>query len=146
MDDDCWIRLPDEGERCKISGLSRTGLTELLEEADPVTGEKYVLSMRKQKPGATRAIRLINKASLLAHLESLAEKQRGYEWAPHITNPHGYKVDEVLSNLELFKCFLGEDNEIMEIDWDTGKLSSRRTRLEALLAVGSLIRTDPKEK
>ena len=146
MDDDCWIRLPDEGERCKISGLSRTGLTELLEEADPVTGEKYVLSMRKQKPGATRAIRLINKASLLAHLESLAEKQRGYEWASHITNPHGYKVDEVLSNLELFKCFLGEDNEIMESDWDIGKLSSRRTRLEALLAVGSLVRTDPKEK
>ena len=146
MDDEAWIRLPDEGERCKTSGLSRTGLSELLEEADPVTGEKYVLSMRKQKPGATRAVRLINKASLLAHLESLAEKQRGYEWAPHITNPHGYKVDEVLFNLELFKCFLGEDNEIMECDWDIGKLSSRRARLAALLSVGSLVRTDQKEK
>jgi hypothetical protein len=146
MDDDCWIRLPDEGERCKVSGLSRTGLSELLEEADPLTGEKYVISLRKQKPGATRAVRLINKKSLQDYLRRTAEDQRGYQWASHITNPHCYSIDDVLSDVELFLCFLGPDNEVTERDWSIGKLSSRRARLAALLAVGSLVQTDPKEK
>jgi hypothetical protein len=142
MDDDFWIRLPEEGEKCKISGLSRTGLAELLEEADPVTGEKYVLSLRKQKPGATRAVRLINKKSLQDYLRRTAEDQRGYQWASYITNPHGYSIDDVLSDVELFLCFFGPDNEVTEKDWNIGKLSSRRARLAALLAVGSLVPTD----
>ena len=146
MEDDSWIRLPEEGEKCKISGLSRTGLSELLEEADPVTGEKFVLSMRKQKPGATRAVRLINKKSLLDYLRRTAEEQRGYQWAPHVTNQHDHSMDDILSDWDLFQCFHGPDNEITHEDWDIGKLSSRRARLAALLEVGSLVRTDTKEK
>ena len=146
MDDDSWIRLPEEGEKCKVSGLSRTGLSELLEEADPVTGEKYVLSLRKQKPGATRAVRLINKASLLSYLDRLAQKQRGYTWAIHVANPEDYTVEEVLENRVLFELFLGEDNQFSDLDWVEGSLSSRRSRLVALLSVGSLVRTNPKEK
>jgi len=143
MDNDSWIRLPAEGERCKVSGLSRTGLSELLEESDPVTGERFILSQRIQKPGATRAVRLINKQSLQGYLRRTAEDQRGYQWAPNVTNPHGYTIDEVLFDRELFLCFLGPDNTITNEDWDVGKLSSPRTRLLALLAVCSLIRIEP---
>lgn len=146
MDDEAWIRLPNEGERCKISGLSRTGLSEILEEADPDTGEKYVLSVRKKKPGAIRAVRLINKASLLAYLDALAEKQRGYEWAPDLPNPHRHTVSDVVSDFDLFWCFIGEDNDITRRDWDIGKLSSRRSRIAALLSVGVLVRTGSEEK
>ncbi len=65
MQDEEWIRFPDEGERCETTGLSRTSLAEILDEADPETGEKFILSMVKKKPGAKRGIRLINKQSLL---------------------------------------------------------------------------------
>lgn len=146
MDDEAWIRLPDEGERCKVSGLSRTGLSELLEEADAVTGEKYVLSMRKQKPGATRAVRLINKASLLAYLDRMAQSQRGYQLAPDVPNPHDYTIEEILSDIDLFQIFIGSDNDITHEEWDIGKLASRRSRLAALLSVGILVRNDSEEK
>ena len=146
VEEDAWIRLPDESERCKISGLSRTGLSELLEEADPVTGEKFVLSLRKKKPGANRAVRLINKASLLAYLDRIAQSQRGCRLDPSVPNPHEYSVEEILTDFELFQLFIGPDNIITSKDWDVGKLASRRSRLIALLSVGVLVQTDPKEK
>ena len=64
-----FIRLPRPRDRCPLSGLSRTTLVELL-DAGKVKG----LIIRK--PGSTRGIRLIVKASLLSYLHGLAEKQQ----------------------------------------------------------------------
>lgn len=56
MKDEEWIRFPEEKERCEMTGLSRTSLAELLDEVDPETGEKLIVSMVKKKPGAKRGI------------------------------------------------------------------------------------------
>ena len=141
MSDEEWLRLPDEGERCAVSGLSRTSLAELLEETDSTTGEKCVASFTKKKPGATRGIRLINKKSLLQYLQKIAASQVGLQWADHITNPHGYSLEEVLKDRELFLMFIGDDNKIPDEAWEAGSLSSRQTRLAALVATGTLIPT-----
>ncbi len=64
-----FIRLPRPRERCPLSGLSRTTLVELI-DAGKIKG----LTIRK--PGSTRGIRLIVKASLLSYLHGLAEEQQ----------------------------------------------------------------------
>ena len=63
-----WIRLPKEGEKCPLTGLSRSSLNEIVDEVDPDTGEKVLLSVIKVKEGASRGIKLINRASLAAYL------------------------------------------------------------------------------
>ena len=64
-----FIRLPRPRERCPLSGLSRTTLVELL-DAGKIKG----LTIRR--PGTTRGIRLVVKASLLSHLYNLAGQQQ----------------------------------------------------------------------
>jgi len=141
MKDEEWIRFPEEGERCETTGLSRTSLAEILDEADPETGEKLILSMVKKKPGAKRGIRLINKRSLLEYLERSAAAQNGLKWADHVANPDGYQVDEVLESRVLFELFLGPENSVSAEEWEAGGLSSRRARLVALVNTGVLIKT-----
>jgi hypothetical protein len=59
-----WLRLPPPKGRCRLSGLSRTTLLEL--------GERGLIKLvRLRKPGATKGIVLIQKASLLDFLASL---------------------------------------------------------------------------
>lgn len=62
---DCeFLRLPLPGSRCPLTGLSRTSLLEL--------GDSNLIRLKRiRKPGATRGIVLIEKASLLEYLHSL---------------------------------------------------------------------------
>jgi hypothetical protein len=63
-----WLRLPLPGDRCPLTGLSRTSLVEL--------GERGKIKLiRVRKPGALRGIVLIHKCSLLSYLESLAAEK-----------------------------------------------------------------------
>lgn len=141
MENDQWLRLPPEGEKCPVTGLYRTALAEILEDRDPLTGEKCVLSLEKRKEGASRGIRLINRQSLLDHLRRKAQAQSGLRWADRIKNPEGRTVDEVVSNRLLFQEFLSADDCIPDEDWEeNGKLATRAQRIQALLENGTLVR------
>ena len=142
MDDDIWIRLPEEGSRCPHSGLARTSLRELVLERHPITGEFFVETVLKKKEGATRGVFLIRLSSLKIHLERLADQQRGLRWADHITNPNGYLIADVLVDLELFSLFIGPDNLIAEDEWFEGKLSTRQQRILTLCSAGVLVLDD----
>lgn len=135
-----WIRLPAEGEKCPVTGLYRTALSEILEERNPATGEKCVLSIIQRKDGASRGIRMINKQSLLDFLNRKGQAQSGLRWGEHIRNPDGYTVDEVVSNRELFQLFLSADDLLSDEDWEIGSLSTREKRVKLLVEIGTLVR------
>ena len=63
-----FIRLPAPRTRCCLTGLSRTSLNELVESG-------AVRSVTLRKPGASRGIKLINRASLLDYLHGLEQEQ-----------------------------------------------------------------------
>ena len=65
-----WCRLPAPRARCGLTGLSRTGLNELID-----AGQIRAITVRK--PGAARGVKLINLASLRAWLRRLDEEQNG---------------------------------------------------------------------
>ena len=142
---DEWIRLPADGEKCPHSGLNRSSLNEILNETDPETGEKLVLSSVKIKEGAKRGIKLINRQSLLDYLNKQAESQNGLSFATHISNPEHLSINEVLESMEHFNNFLDPDIAITEDAWERGAFSTRRLRLLALIEVGSVIRVSAQE-
>ncbi len=63
-----WLRLPSPRARCRLTGLSRTGLNEAIER-----GEIRAITVRQ--PGAVRGVKLINKASLVTWLRRLDAEQ-----------------------------------------------------------------------
>ncbi len=65
-----WVRLPKPRTRCKISGLSRTTLVELIDRRE-------IRSITLRQPGATRGIRLFFLPSLHAYLQRLDSEQNG---------------------------------------------------------------------
>jgi hypothetical protein len=65
-----WIRLPSPRARCRLTGLSRTGLNELVDG-------KLIKAIKVRKPGAQRGVVLINRASLLGYLAKLDADQNG---------------------------------------------------------------------
>jgi hypothetical protein len=141
---DEWIRLPKEGEKCPHTGLSRTSLNELLNEADPETGEKLVRWVYKKKPGAKEArIKLIDRQSLLAYLDKLAASQNGLRFASNVANPLKLSLEEVLNSREDFNNFLNPDFTVTEDDWICGEFETRRQRLRALIGVGVVVRDAP---
>jgi hypothetical protein len=68
-----WLRLPKSGERCALTGLSRSALNELILPSPANHYDPPVKSVSLRKPGQIRGIRLIQAASLSVHLESLIE-------------------------------------------------------------------------
>ena len=58
-----FLRLPRSGQRCPVSGLSRSKLNELILGSKPA-----VKSVVLRKRGTTRGIRLIDAASLVQFL------------------------------------------------------------------------------
>jgi hypothetical protein len=62
--------LPAPRARCLLTGLSRTTINELVER-------KVIRGITVRQPGATRGIKLINKASLLGYLAQLDSEQNG---------------------------------------------------------------------
>jgi len=113
------------------TGLSRTSLVELLDEVDPSTGEPLIKQMRVERHGKQRRIRMIHRESLLRYLDTRANHQ-ALAFVPGVNNPDDYSVDDVVSSQELFQLFVGEDNLITEVDWQIGKLSTRKARLVVL--------------
>ena len=70
-----WLRLPQPGQRCRFTGLSRSTLNELCIDS-PINGYKApVKSIVLKKRGAMRGIRLISYDSLMAYLDSLAQSR-----------------------------------------------------------------------
>jgi hypothetical protein len=65
-----WLRLPSPRARCRLTGLSRTGLNELIED-------KSIRAIKVRKPGAQRGVVLIHRASLLDYLAKLDAVQNG---------------------------------------------------------------------
>lgn len=65
-----WMRLPSPRARCRLTGLSRTGLNELIEA-------KIIRAIKVRKPGAQRGVVLIHRASLLEYLAKLDAEQNG---------------------------------------------------------------------
>lgn len=62
-----FLRLPRPGERCKLTGLSRTTLCELIADG-------HVKAKKIRKRGSLRGITLIVTDSLLAYLHGLDTK------------------------------------------------------------------------
>lgn len=65
-----FLRLPAPRARCRLTGLSRTTLCELIES-------KVIRAVKVRKPGAQRGVVLINRASLLGYLAKLDVEQNG---------------------------------------------------------------------
>lgn len=63
-----WLRLPSPRTRCRLTGLSRTGLNELIEA-------KAIRAIKVRKPGAQRGVVLIHRASLVQYLAKLDAEQ-----------------------------------------------------------------------
>jgi hypothetical protein len=63
-----WLRLPAPRSRCRLTQMSRTTLNEAIERGD-------VRAITVRQSGATRGIKLINRASLLAWLARLDAEQ-----------------------------------------------------------------------
>jgi hypothetical protein len=66
-----YIRLPSPGNRCRLTGLSRSTLAELVVPCEANGHKPPVKSLVVKKHGAIRGIRLINFESLLGHLRHL---------------------------------------------------------------------------
>jgi len=65
-----FIRLPRSGARCPITGLSRTGLNQLVLPCQANGLKPPVRSFVLRKPGARTGVRLIDVQSLIAYVES----------------------------------------------------------------------------
>jgi hypothetical protein len=71
-----YIRLPKPYERCRLTGLSRSTLAELVVPCDANGHKPPVKSLVVKKRGAMRGIRLINFDSLLDHLHKLENQDQ----------------------------------------------------------------------
>jgi hypothetical protein len=65
-----WVRLPAPRSRCRLTQMSRTTLNEAIERGD-------IRAITIRQPGATRGIKLLNRASLLAWFGKLDAEQNG---------------------------------------------------------------------
>lgn len=69
-----FIRLPPAGEKCPVTGLPRSTLLELLEQA----GSRNIPVRHLRKPGATTGIALIPRQKLIDYINTLPAP----EWQP----------------------------------------------------------------
>jgi len=130
-----YIRLPKPGERCPLTGLSRTSLVEVINERDRESGEFLVLQFTKKRYGKQRGIRMINRASLLAHLDKRAREQSQRRFAKGVSNPEGYGVEDVISDFDLWCDFSDPLGEATEKSW---RRLSRAERIGVLDRLGLL--------
>jgi len=68
FDASAWIRLPRPGTRCPVSGLSRSGLAELVRPCPRNSYRAPVEARVLKRRGATRGVLLVNRAALLAYI------------------------------------------------------------------------------
>jgi len=72
-----YIRLPRPGERCRYSGLSRTGLSEICVPCAANDFKPQVHSKLLRKKYARRGIRLVHLGSLMEFIGGLPTQQGG---------------------------------------------------------------------
>lgn len=66
-----WLQLPKSGHRCQVSGMSRSAINSLILPTAANGFKPPVLSRSlKSHKYASRGVRLVNVASLLAYIES----------------------------------------------------------------------------
>lgn len=65
-----WIRLPRAGERCPYTNLSRSTLNNLILPCKANKNRPPVRSAVVGQKGANRGVRLIDRQSLMAHIEA----------------------------------------------------------------------------
>ncbi len=65
-----WIRLPRAGERCPYSNLSRSTLNNLILPCKANRNQPPVRSAVVGQRGAKRGVRLVDRRSLMAHIEA----------------------------------------------------------------------------
>ena len=65
FDNQTWLRLPRAGSRCNVSGLSRSGLCDLVRPNSRNDYAPPVASRLLKRKGAARGVLLINRQSLL---------------------------------------------------------------------------------
>jgi hypothetical protein len=68
FDSSVWLRLCRPGERCPVSGLSRSTLAELVRPCERNDYRPPVESRLLKRKGATRGVLLISRASLLDYI------------------------------------------------------------------------------
>ncbi len=68
FDASAWIRLPRPGTRCPVSGLSRSGLAELVRPCPRNSYRAPVEARVLKRRGAARGVLLVNRAALLAYI------------------------------------------------------------------------------
>ncbi len=71
FDPAAWLRLPRPGERCPVSGLSRSTLVELVRPCERNGHRPPVEAKHLKRKGTSRGVVLISRASLLAYLDAL---------------------------------------------------------------------------
>lgn len=71
FDPQTWLRLPRPGDRCHVSGLSRSTLVELVRPGIRNGFRPPVEAKHLKRQGTSRGVVLINRASLLAYLDGL---------------------------------------------------------------------------
>lgn len=77
-----FLRLPRPGERCPVTGLSRTTLNELTIPSAANGNRPPVRSVVLRKRGASRGIRLVDFESLTSYLHGLASVEGDDEETP----------------------------------------------------------------
>jgi len=99
-----WLRLPRPGERCPMSGLSRSTLVELVRPCDRNGFAPPVEAKHLRRKGTQRGVVLINRASLqeyLSGLPSLAESLGEHGRRPTALPPElDAALDKVLDELK----------------------------------------------
>ncbi len=132
-----WIRLPKPKERCAITSLSRTGLSELCRAIDE-SGAPVVKTVRLKKPGAKREVLLINRASLLRFLEAKANEQAAparFRLAPE-TSFARFTEYQIAEKRDLWTWAVNPPFFPEAHEWFVGRLSSVDTRLNMMRQAG----------
>lgn len=70
FDNATWLRLPRPGERCPVSGLSRSTLAELVRPCERNGYRPPVEARLLKRKGAARGVLLVSKQSLLAYIDA----------------------------------------------------------------------------
>lgn len=82
FDSAAWLRLPRAGQRCPVSGLSRSGLVELVRPCERNDYRPQVAARHLRRKGTQRGVVLIEVASLRAYLDSLPTLAESYASDP----------------------------------------------------------------
>jgi hypothetical protein len=74
-----FCRLPPPGQRCPLTGMSRSALNELILPSEKNGFKPPVRSFCLRQKGAAKGIRLVDYQSLAAHIRTAGNIEQGVE-------------------------------------------------------------------